>query len=605
MYFSLGCALAILGIVTVGQSAPMVATSQLFGTVVSDDSQSLPIRRVIVSVSGGQLKVNRSAITDDDGRFVIADLPPGIIRVTAAKHGYVFTPALPRQSSDLPPTVLKAGESTSVTLRMVRSSVLAGVVTDSVGQPVSGMMVFAINATRDPSFAFQDLLVSDGGRGGVVSDDRGSFRIFDLMPGDYYVAALVPWMQRGVIERPSLRENDSVLAQAALGNVSSSAAATVQRSHGAGFSIAPTYFPGTPILANAMALSVGPGAERNDIAFAVQDVPISSVEGQVIGNMYSDDLLQISILSGPVLRLPGLGSATPILSKSPRKDGQFRFDGVPPGHYTLVAKATRVPVVSAQGARGAVKNPIDTSYAVEEIDVFGADISSILQLRPAARFSGRVSIGHASSGQIDLSKVQIRVVPIDGLAFDLFRPTTIGERFSALAPATISADGTFRIDGIPPGKYRLECSLSNSTLFVGSAISRGQDLLDTGLTLLISEDRPDAQLWLTDRHTRITGALEVSQGGPLEAYDIVVFPAENKDWTSLRRLRRVRASQSGTFLFQDLPDGEYIIGVLQGGREANWQSPEFLTQIAKTGAKVRLTEGQREPFVNLRITGRF
>ena len=69
----------------------LTGTCALGGVVTSDDRQGRPIRRATVSISGGDLRLQRVTATDDRGRFVIADLGPGRYTVNVSKPGWVTT----------------------------------------------------------------------------------------------------------------------------------------------------------------------------------------------------------------------------------------------------------------------------------------------------------------------------------------------------------------------------------------------------------------------------------------------------------------------------------------------------------------------------------
>src|SRR5262245_30119040 len=65
-----------------------VGSGEISGVVVVLGSGS-PVRRAQVTLSGQELRGNRTALTDDQGRFAFQVLPSGRFMLTASKPGHV------------------------------------------------------------------------------------------------------------------------------------------------------------------------------------------------------------------------------------------------------------------------------------------------------------------------------------------------------------------------------------------------------------------------------------------------------------------------------------------------------------------------------------
>ena len=72
-----------------GPTAAAVARGTVTGIVVSADAAATPLRKAVVTVSGASLPRAFSAITDDEGRFVVAGVPSGTLTIVATKPGYL------------------------------------------------------------------------------------------------------------------------------------------------------------------------------------------------------------------------------------------------------------------------------------------------------------------------------------------------------------------------------------------------------------------------------------------------------------------------------------------------------------------------------------
>jgi hypothetical protein len=73
------------------QAPAAAATGEISGTVVSAENNAEPLRRAVVTVTGGGLNP-RSVLTDDAGRFNFTRLPGGTYSVTARKAAYLAAP---------------------------------------------------------------------------------------------------------------------------------------------------------------------------------------------------------------------------------------------------------------------------------------------------------------------------------------------------------------------------------------------------------------------------------------------------------------------------------------------------------------------------------
>src|SRR5262245_10679527 len=98
---------------------PAIGTATIIGRVTAADEPAVPLRRAIVTIRGSNLPVNRSAITDDDGRFAIRNLPSGRVTIVAAKAGYVtggYGATRPGRAGT--PVELAVGQTVDATIRL-------------------------------------------------------------------------------------------------------------------------------------------------------------------------------------------------------------------------------------------------------------------------------------------------------------------------------------------------------------------------------------------------------------------------------------------------------------------------------------------------------
>jgi hypothetical protein len=266
-------------------------TARITGRVF-DVSTNAPIRRAQIQAANNEQFVD--TLSDDEGRFELANLPPGQWRVTVLKGGYFsWQVGQLRPFDPPPPMTLTRGQRITADVPLSRGGVIAGRVFDDAGEPLAGLRVRVYRARMSAGYRrLEDVGAAD------YTDDTGAYRIFGLPPGDYYVAA-------------SLRV-------APLDSV-------VQTTY------SPTYYPGTGELAEAQRIRVGLGTESTAI-FPLLPFRSVNVTGTVLtsgggpANAFLDLVSDAAEFGTPL----GIGGVT-------QPDGTFTIPDVPPGRYTLNA----------------------------------------------------------------------------------------------------------------------------------------------------------------------------------------------------------------------------------------------------------------------------
>jgi len=271
--------------------SPRSGNGAIVGRVL-DAASNAPIRRAQIQGTNNELFVD--ALSDDEGRFQLANLPPGQWRVTVSKGGYfTWQPGQRRPFDPPPPITLTRGQRVSADVPLSRGGVITGRVSDESGEPLAGLRVRVYRAKTVGGYRrLEDVGAAD------QTDDTGAYRIFGLPPGDYYVAASL-----------RMAPADSV----------------VQTTY------SPTYYPGTGELAAAQRIRVDLGTESTAI-FPLLPVRSVSVTGTVLtssggpANAFLNLVSDAAEFGTPL----GIGGVT-------QPDGTFTLPDVPPGRYTLNA----------------------------------------------------------------------------------------------------------------------------------------------------------------------------------------------------------------------------------------------------------------------------
>src|ERR1044072_1890658 len=121
--------------------------------------------------SGGDRSRYR-ATTDQNGAYRIANLPPGTYEVAPMALNLVADDELRPKSR----VIEEADAIENVNFAMVPGGVITGRITDADGQPLVEQQVF-LHGVEGPSAQAAFF------RGGIITDDRGVYRVFGLREG--------------------------------------------------------------------------------------------------------------------------------------------------------------------------------------------------------------------------------------------------------------------------------------------------------------------------------------------------------------------------------------------------------------------------------------
>jgi uncharacterized protein (DUF2141 family) len=297
--------------------------------------------------------------------------------------------------------------------------------------------------------------------------------------------------------------------------------------------------------------------------------------------------------------LPGLPGATQTVRAN--QSGAFTFRNVTPGQYNVTARAqvrtqdpnaeTEVAVQGrgGRGGRGRGGVPAEVLWAHAEVTVDGRDLANVgLQLQQGMTVSGRIAFdGQSLMAPTDFSRMRISLTPIG----------TQDMQFGGAPNATVDANGTFTIKGVPPGRYTLRGNAPAGTGGSGnwilrSSIAAGQETLDFPLEIAPNMNVTDAVITFADRSTELTGLLQDASGAATSDYSIIVFPTDTRYWVpQARRIQSARPGTDGRYTFRNLPPGDYALAAVTDVEPGEWYDPAFLEQLVNASLRVTLADG--------------
>jgi large repetitive protein len=421
---------------------------------VSDTGGNTIVGAIITLVQFGGGGTTLYDTTDTAGAFSITGVAAGFHSIAATAPGFVAsTPATFNVAAagstvtrDISLTPLPAGKT------------ISGTVTDSVlGTPLAGAKVY---------------LRTGGGGGGTLLDSataaaNGTYAIDSVQPGTYRLVASAaghtPKTQLGVVVAATpVTQNFQLVGLPAgiiiSGTVTDSvqgtplAGATVELRMGMGggtlvktataaangtYSI-DSVVPGT----YRLVASAGGHTGKTVTGIVVAAAPITQnfqlvglPAGIIISGLVTDSVKGTPLAGAKVyLRTGGGGGIVVVDSATTAANGTYTIDSVQPGTYSLNATAAG-----------------HTAKTVNGVVVAAATVTQNFELvgLPA---------GVAISGTVTDS---VRGTPLAGAK--VYLRTGGGGGGTLLDSATAAANGTYKIDSVQPGTYRLVASATNHT----------------------------------------------------------------------------------------------------------------------------------------------
>jgi uncharacterized protein (DUF2141 family) len=537
--------------------------------------------------SGNGLSLARTAMTDASGRYAFAKLPAGHFTLTFSKNTFLAA-AYGQKRPGAPGTtiVIDDGQQITANVALLRGGVISGTIYGTDGEPlaraqVSGWRYSMNGGTR----RLQQ-------NNGTSTDDRGTYRLTNLQPGDYLVSATPNASDAQMAAR--MNPDASAIEQAI-------ASGKVQPPSAPGFpstvlvpvpqpqqgpmmmnllAYLPTYHPGTPVPSSGQVIHITGGDEH------IADITVQYTEaGSIQGT------LATPVKPGVMVRF-SLTNADPTIetfnSASLDQSGKFTFRALAPGTYTVLAQTSPAQQQNINFINGAVigsnvgqpppqLSPEDRLWGSAVATVEGGTPTVVsISLRPGRSISGIVVFDMAKPPDMSRSRMSVTL-------------STNGPMNGPAPQGAVETDGRFTIAGVAPGKYTLRVNGAGN---LKSAMVGGVETLDVPLDFAATDDISDAVITVTDKLSELSGVVTESNGKPGMDYMIIAASTDDRFWTAnSRRILLSRTGVDGKYMFRNLPPGDYNVVVVTDFEQGSQYDPEFLRALNGAGTRVRVIDG--------------
>lgn len=374
----------------------------IFIVAVSSQAQVTPAKNDTAGVSGKVTRKNKGvpgivvaakdpsyrygrpnyrATTDQSGNYRISNMAPGTYQIAPISPGWVSENELFQKS-----LVIEDGDHVEdINFSLVRGGVITGKVTDADGKPVVEEPILL--QTVEGAYAATTSMF-----GGVITDDRGIYRAFGLRQGKYQVS-----VGQGENQFPGgLRPYRQ------------------------------TFYPSVTDSAKAILIEVTEGSEVSDVDIVLgRPITAFKVTGKIVD---SETGKPVPNLRYGIHLSRGDGGGSTTSGASSNANGEFRFDRLMPGKYSVFIAPEQNTEVRADWV----------PFEVTDHDISGLVVKTVR----ASSVSGVV----AFEGVEDPSAIAKL-----GNLYVHAMIERLEAQFQGGSSVQIGPDGSFKINGLSPG----------------------------------------------------------------------------------------------------------------------------------------------------------
>jgi hypothetical protein len=471
---------------------------------------------------------------DAEGKFVLDDVPTAAYVVVATAPGYIDQSMAVGDPSQWPRHLV----GSQVKITMIKGGVITGTVTNAKGEPVVGVPV-TVSVINELAASMSNLM---GLQNMGETDDRGVYRIYGLMPGQYTVAA----------------GGGGLFAQFSAN----------------GFDLdVPTYYP-SGTRDTAVPVAVRSGDETSGI-----DIKYRAAVGHTISGIATGAVSEGAAVVSVTIFLSHAGT-TSILSlaiaSATEQRRTFSFNGVADGEYDLFAAFQNV----------ANDNPL---VAIKRVTVRGNDVTGLeLKLAPLAAISGTITLDPIKPEDGCDKRASQLIETVVGAPRDDQKKSGSQAMTAYLGGfgSTLNAKGEFSVRNLDAGKYRLGLTLPTEAWYVrainlpGAAASatagstpeaqrtaptttpspRPGTVWQGVVTVKSGERVSPVAIMIAQDAASLRGTVAVTAETAIPVgLTVHLVPAERERVDNILRYSEAVVGRDGSFVFTNLAPGKYFV----------------------------------------------
>jgi hypothetical protein len=324
----------------------------------------------------------------------------------------------------------------------------------------------------------------------------------------------------------------------------------------------PTFHPSTPDTSQAAIAEVQPGAEVSGIDVDLEQAHPVVVRGRVMVDSSAKPLRGIHVMLTSRVAAEGRYSLSNYAASVQNDSGDFEIRNVPPGSYSLSASGSD----GKQQLYGMV--PVEVSNAI--LDGVTLVLGNPIELAGTFRAEG--------SDPFDFTRLGLWLQPIE---------SAMGS-----GNAEVKPDGTFVVQSVYDGNYRVRVFGYPEAYYVKSVRQGGSDVLESGLTISRSQPPSRLEIVLSPEGGRVEGTVSKEQNPVSGAWVVLAPDPPQRDREEMYSTKTT--DTNGRFSMLGLSPGDYKLFAWELVQGRNYSDPDFFKAFEDRATPVHIQEGQQQ-----------
>jgi len=521
--------LAALGVAAQTPRSPYAAISG----VVLNDATGAPVRRAVVTLSTLDTPpLDAVTFSESNGAFAFTAIPPGKYQLHVDMEGFQQAWFGASNWRRPPGTMsLAAGDVRyGITFRLRPHGSISGVVLDPDGDPVPNAQIRLLKAgyeRRKPKYV---------DAGWASSDDRGRYRLADVLPGAYIVMAAEHYQPAALIQ-----------PEAYLGQT------VPQKMYAAQF------FPDASRLSAAVPAQLAAGKDLDGIDFHLTATAVALLHGHIV--------LPDDVPAGSNVQIAIYPQDVPDSSDQRAAAGAF-----PPNFEFEISNLIAGPYLIVATLAGTGRH----YRAVERIELPPTGLDLTVHLERAIDLAGRVDLdggGERPSGPF-------RVILTSGDSPPVNNQLT----------ADVQPDGAFVVENVVPGIWDINVEPEPRGGYIKAMLLGDRDVLTEDMTIA-PHTREALRIMIGTRGAVVEGTVAAPSDVPRSPRASVLLAPSGKYEHVLSFYAVEAADESGHFTFRGVTPGRYKLYAFEELEPSAYEDPGFLSAFEERSEAFSVAEG--------------
>ena len=191
--------------------------------------------------------------------------------------------------------------------------------------------------------------------------------------------------------------------------------------------------------------------------------------------------------------------------------------------------------------------------------------------------------GQAGATTTTLDRLNVQLTPSSGGA--------IGTNVQPPQTSRTNTDGSFTIQNVLPGEYRIGVAPLPAGFYIKDARIGGHDLLSEPLNISASFSG-SLEVVVSAGASQLEGTVTGEDLQPVAGIQAVLIPDQHRDRVDLYKI--ALSDQNGRFHMQGIAPGNYKVFAWRGIDQFAWFDPDLMKRYEQKGQPVIVREASRE-----------